>query len=194
MSQPPMPAQPQRPPEERKSSLLWWVLGLLATALIVLTLGGLLVVRYLARNVEVIQSSDRVEVRSPIGNVNVNKNAGDTTGLPEYPGAKLHEPGATVELESATEERVTILAAKYRTADQLDKVDAWYREKLGPEFEREGRGVMIKKKDIFGIEVRADDIAYVAKKDDELRIVTLRPVENGRVEISHVRIGEPSAH
>ncbi len=198
MSQPPIPGQslppqPRRLPEEHKSNLLWWVLGLLATALVVLTLGGLLVVRYMARNIEVIQSGDRVEVRSPVGNMAVNKNAGDPTGLPEYPGARLHEPGASVELESATDERVTILAAKYRTPDAIDKVDEWYRQKLGREFEREGRGVTIRKKEIFGIEVHSDDIAYVAKKNDELRVVTLRQV-GGHVEIAHVRIGEPSAN
>lgn len=198
MSQPPMPAQnlppqPPRPAEERKSTLLWWVLGLLLTALIVLTLGGLLVVRYLARNVEVIQSGDRVEVRSPIGNINVDKNAGDPTGLPKYPGADLFEPGASVELESPAEETVVIIAAKYRTPDELQKVDDWYREKLGTDFQREGRGMMNRKKEIFGIEVRADDVAYVAEKNDELRIVTLRLVD-GKTEIAHVRIGQPAAH
>ena len=64
-------------------------------------------------------------------------------------------------------------AAKYRTVDPLATVDDWYREHLGAEFIREGPGVMNRKKDIFGVEVKSSDIAFISDANDMLRVVVL---------------------
>ena len=174
---------------ERKSHLLLWIFGLLAAGVLILSLGGLIAARFLARNIEVIQTGNRVEVRTPVGSIRADKSSGDETGLPSYPGATLAEPAGTVELTAPDEENVAITAAKYRTDDPVEKVDAWYREKLGPEFEREGAGVMRRKKDIFGIQVRSDDVAFISEKDDYVLIVAIQK-KFSRVEIAHVRIGK----
>jgi len=177
---------------QKQSNLLWCVLGLLGAAVFVLGLAGLLVARFLLQDVQVYQTGAQVEIRTPVGELKVSKDATPRPGLPVYPGATLLEPAATVELAPHEDEAVEITAARYRTSDSLDKVDAWYREQLGPEFQREGAGVMVRKKDLFGVEVKSDDIAFVSEKNDLLRIVVLQKKVT-TVEIALVRIGKQEA-
>jgi len=161
------------PPPEKKSGLVWWFLGLMVAAIAILGLGGLLAARFLSQNVQVIRTGDQVEVRTPAGGVKVARGANVDPGLPVYPGATLTEPGATIELTAPDDESFFVTAARYRTPDPIEKVDDWYREKLGPDFEREGPGTMKRKKDIFGINVKSSDIAYISEKEDALRVVAI---------------------
>lgn len=180
------PSPPAQAP--RKSNLLWWILGLFGVGVVILGVGSLLALRFLAGNVEVIQSGDKVEVRTPIGQFSAAKGK-DETGLPQYPGATQSERGATVTVESPDSEQVVIVAAKYRSSDSVDKIDEWYREKLGPDFQRDGSGVTNHKRKIFGTTVKLEDIAYVSEKDDIVRIVVIDRKLSG-AEIALVRIGK----
>lgn len=188
-SQPPQ-SGPDAPP--KKASFILWLLGLLGIGVAVLAVGGILVAMYVARNVQVQQSGDRVEVQTPIGSLKVDKSAETDPGLPVYPGAVVNEPGATVELGTETDEVLTVVAAKYRTSDPISKVDEWYQEKLGAEFKREGAGVMIRKKEIVGIQVNSGDIAFVAEDKDSMRVVVLER-RGIHTEIGMARIGRPEA-
>ncbi len=182
----PEPAKP-----ERSSSLLWWVLGLLVTGIVVLGAGTIIAWRILAPQVEVIRTSSGVEVKTPVGDLKA-KREGDDTGLPKYPGAELTEPGATVEIESPAEDSVAITVAKYRTNDAIDKVDGWYRERLGPEFERESTGKMERKRAIYGTEVSADDVAFLQDREQQVLAVILKR-KGLATEIVLLRAGEPEA-
>ena len=173
---------------EKKASLLAWVLGLLGAGIVILGLGAFLAVRFLAREVQVIHTGDTVTVRTPAGEVKVTK-GGDDTGLPEYPGARLTEPGATVGIEAPNGEEASVIVAKYRTDDPLDQVDAWYKERLGPDFDREGPGKMDRKKTIFGTEIRSTDIAYLDDKEEIKKVVALRRSGAG-TEIILIRIAQ----
>ena len=190
MSTSPVPAPAQGPPEhEKKSNLLWWLLGLLAIGIAVLGLGGVLIASYVLRNVRVQQSGSRVEIQTPVGEVKVSKDVAANPGLPVYPGATVAEAGATVEIGAPAEETVSIVAARYRTADPLPKVDDWYREQLGADFKREGPGVMVRKKDITGLQVKSSDVAFISEKDDLVRVVALER-KGIYTEIALARIGK----
>ena len=177
--------------EPRKSSLLWWALGLLVAGIAILGVGTYAVYRIIAPEVEVIRTAGGVEVRTPVGDLKA-KREGDETGLPKYPAAEITEPGATVEVESPAEESVSITVAKYETKDPLDKVDAWYKERLGPEFEREGPGKMERKRVIYGTDVSAADVAFFQDRENLLQAVVLR-IKGQRTEIVLLRAGEPPA-
>lgn len=176
------------PIPEKQGTLLWWFLGLLVAGVLILGVGGLLITRYVLRSVEVVRTGEQVEVRTPVGDLRVEKSATPDLGLPTYPGATLAEPAATVELTPPDEEPLEITAARYRTPAAIEEVDAWYREKLGPEFEREGPGVMEKKRKIFGIEIKSDDVVFLSERDGVLRVVALQK-KGFQVEIALVRIG-----
>jgi len=171
MSATPAPPQPPAPPRSR--SLLWWIIGLLVAAVVILGLGAAMIAFYLAR-VEVVRTGpESVEVRTPFGSMRAEKGQADT-GLPDYPGARVTETPATVEITGPSDDGFMVTAGKYRTPDSLPAVDQWYREHLPDSFEREPAGVMVRKRRLFGTEVRSDDLAYIEEKDDVIRFVVIR--------------------
>lgn len=189
MSATPAPPRPTGPAQERKSSLLLWVIGLVVAAVVILGLGGGLIAFYLARQVEVVRTGpESVEVRTPLGSIRADKGKAET-GLPEYPSARMTETPGTVEIAGPDEEGFLVTAAKYRTTDAIATVDEWYRGQLASSFEREPAGTMVRKRRIFGTEVRSDDLAYIEERDEVIRFVVIR--RQGReTEIVLARIGK----
>lgn len=189
MSTAPAPPRPTAPPPQGSRSLLWWAVGLVVAAVVILGLGSMLIAFYLARQVEVVRTGpEGVEVRTPLGSVRAEPGKADT-GLPEYPNARLTETPGTVEIGGPHEEGFLVTAAKYRTNDSLSAVDEWYRSELASSFEREPAGTMVRKRRIFGTEVRSDDLAYIEEKDDVIRFVVIRR-ERSETEIVLARIGK----
>lgn len=180
------------PTPKKQSNALLWVLGLTGAALAALIVGGLMIAGFFLKNVQVRQAGDRVEVRTAVGEVTVSKEAAPETGLPIYPGAAAVESGANIELTTPRDQKVGVVAARLHSTDPLEKVDAWYRERLGPEFEREGPGSNREKARVHGISVETNDIAFVSETDDLVRVVALRKTYAG-VEIALVRAGKHEA-
>lgn len=180
------------PAPQRKSNVLWWILGVLVAAVVLFGLGAFLAVTYVARSVKVEQSGDRVEISTPVGSLRASKDKTADPGLPVFPGATVSDTGGSVELAGPDNESVAIVASKYNTTDNIEKVDAWYAEKLGSDFKREGPGITTRKKEIVGIHVESGDIAFISEKEGLVRIVALKKRFNG-VEIGLVRIGKNEA-
>jgi len=187
------PNVPKAPPPvdalEKKSGLLVWLVGLLGIGILVLGASGIFVANYVMKSVQVRQSGGQVEVQTPVGEIKVDPDAAAATGLPVYPGATMSDPSAAVAIGSPDDEQLNVIAARFRTTDPLVKVDEWYQTKLGPEFKREGPGVMVRKKDIVGIEVKSSDVAFIAEDKDVLRVVSLER-KGIQTEIALARIGK----
>jgi hypothetical protein len=178
---------------QKSSSNIWaWVLGLVFAGVVILGAGAWFVTRYLVHTIEVNQANSSVEINTPVGTLKAAKDEKADPGLPIYPGAKLAQAGGTVELSVPGEDSVNLTAVHYRTIDPIEKVDAWYREQLSPDFKREGPGVMVRKKDINGVIVKSDDIAFISEKDDVVLVVALQKRFNG-VEIALLRAGRQEA-
>jgi len=190
MTTPVSTPQPPAPIPQRSSSLIWWIVGIVLAAVLILGLGTALIAFYFARQVEVIRSgADGVEVRTPAGTLRAGTGKQET-GLPEYPGARSTETPGTVELAGTDEDNsFMVTVAKFRTSDPLATVDEWYRERLPSSFEREAAGVMVRKRRVFGTEIRSSDIAYIEEKDGNLSFVTLRR-STTETEITLARIGK----
>ncbi len=180
---------PAKPAAEKKSTLLWWVLGLLLASILLLGLGILLVSRFMIGQLQITQSPTEVEVRTQVGEIRVSQDERPVLDLPVYPNARLVDPPATVELSPPDAESVFITTAKYRTDDQPSTVDAWYQEQLGKEFEREGPNVMLHKKEVFGVEIRSDDILFLAKEEERMRAVVIQK-KGFATEIALLHIGK----
>ena len=189
----PSPTGVSNPNPQKSSSNIWlWVLGLFAAGALILGVGALFVTRYLVHTIEVNRAGTAVEINTPVGSVKATKDESADPGLPIYTGAKLAQAGGSVELSTSDEDSVNLTAVHYRTVDPIEKVDAWYREQLSSDFKREGPGVMVHKKDIAGIVVKSNDIAYISEKDDVLLVVALQKRFNG-VEIALLRAGKQEA-
>ncbi len=179
-----------KPAAEKKSTLLWWVLGLLVASVALLGLGIFLVGQFMIRQIQITQSPTEVEVRTPVGDIRMTQDARPVLDLPVYPNARLVNAPATVELSPPDAEPVFITTAKYRTDDQPSAVDAWYQEQLGKEFEREGPHVMLHKKEVFGVEIRSDDILFLAKEEKQMRAVVIQK-KGFATDIALLHVGQP---
>ena len=185
------------PAPQKKSSALPWILGIIGGALLILVLFGFLIAGYIVKNIRVSREGREVQIQTPGGSLTVSKTDADAVGLPVYPGAEPVQSGASVQITTPVFRLKSgklsppaswSTAAHYRTKDSLDKVDAWYRERLGAEFRREvpsGRhGTLV----IQGVHVGGDGIAFVSDRGDFARVVALQPKFSG-VEIALVRAG-----
>lgn len=175
------------PTPGQKSNLLWWVLGLGAAAVVLLTVSGLLIANLFVKEIRVRGKNQQVEIRTPAGELTVSQSPASEVGLPVYPGAALVESGKNIEFSALGEDqKVGLSAVKYRTSDPLEKVTAWYQGRLGPEFKRE-TGDKEGKIRVHGVET--EGVAYVAESDDLVRVVAISKKGPG-VEIALLRIGK----
>jgi hypothetical protein len=143
--------------------------------------------------VEITESDDgqQVKISTPFGELNV-EGAEAVAGrlkLPIYPNAEPEDEGGSVRFHASLgneEGGFSAAGAGFRTDDSIEEVDAWYREQLGPEFERkEGRKVrLISHEHSWGgeVDMDIDGIGYVSETDSLVRGVVLED-KGTRVEI-----------
>jgi hypothetical protein len=169
------------------------VIALLLLALIVLV-GGIAVwtgLRFLSNavHVQVEQAGGGkkdVSIKTPLGSLEVNQGVNEASlGLPIYPGAtaiKEHD-SATVNIDIADQAKVRILAGKFETPDSVDKVIAFYHDRLGDQVTR------YKEKDEEGKTV------FEIKHDKQDKVVALKS-SGGKTVIELVRVseGKPEAN
>ncbi len=184
----PSPSAVPPPSPASQNTAIWWVLGILGGGVVILALCGLVFTAYVARQVRVKEAGKKVEISTPVGQIQVNKEGSHDTGLPIYPGAKtLESDGANIEITPAEGARVGLAAAKYLTSDPLDKVTAWYSQRLGPDFSREAPGRSTHC--IQGVDASNADVAFISDNGDLVRVVSLKKRSDG-VEIGLVRVGK----
>jgi hypothetical protein len=135
--QPPRPPAPPQPPSNRRNYV---VIALLVLALIVVAGGigvwvGLHVLSNAVRvNVEQDAGKKGVSIKTPLGSLEVNHELDEADlGLPIYPGAtRLTDHGsANVNINIGDEAKVRVVAGKFETPDSLEKVQAFYHDRLG---------------------------------------------------------------
>jgi hypothetical protein len=169
------------------------VIALLLLALLVLV-GGIAVwagLHFLssAVHVHVEQAGggkEDVSIKTPLGSLEVKQEVNEASlGLPIYPGAtriKEHD-AATVNIDIADQAKVRILAGKFETPDSVDKVIAFYHDRLGDQVTR------YKEKDEEGKTV------FEIKHDKQDKVVALKS-DGGKTVIELVRVseGKPEAN
>jgi len=186
--QPPRPPAPPQPPGSRSNVV---VIALLFLALIFLVGGiGLLVgLRFLSNAVHVHVAQEdggkkEVSIKTPLGSLEVNKDIDEASlGLPIYPGAtRIKEHGsATVNIDIADVENVRVLAGKFETPDSVDKVIAFYHDRLGDqvtkyrETDKEG-------KTVFEIKQDKQDKVVSLKSSGDKTVIELVRVSEGQAE------------
>ena len=186
--QPPRPPVPPQPAGSRSHIVLIVVLVL---ALIVL-IGGVAVVgglRFLssAVHVQTAQGGNgekEIFIRTPLGSLEVNHSVDEASlGLPIYPGAtriKDHD-SATVNFRIAEDTRIRVLAGKFQTPDSVDKVCAFYRDRLGDQVtkytEKTAEG-----KTVFEIKHDKQQRVVALKSEGDQTVIELVRVSEGREE------------
>lgn len=175
-------------PQQKNNQVIWWIVGIIGGGIALLVVLGLVVAGVVMRHVNVKEKGDKVEIETPVGSIRVNSDDAHATGLPIYPGAiRVKSEGTSVELSSKDGQALGVGVEKYTTPDNLDKVSAWYVQKLGSAYRREkpGHG----NHHVHGMDSDNADIVYVNDSGDGARVVALTAKPPG-VEISLVRAGK----
>ncbi|MGB0034042.1 MAG: hypothetical protein WBP79_01040 [Candidatus Acidiferrales bacterium] len=176
-------------PPKGGNNALWWILGIVAGGIVVLVFLGLLLAGVMIRHINVSESGNKVAIETPVGAIKVNTGDAHTTGLPVYPGATAKDDQNTNVEISAADAAVGIATEEYQSKDSIDKVQEWYRKRLGPDFRLESSND--KSNDSWKITTHAGehDIAFVNDRGDGARVVALEKSFAG-TKIKLVRVGK----
>ncbi len=180
------------PTPAKKSHLLWWILGVAGALLVLFVVGGAFVAGLVFQNIRVHKSGQEVQVSTPVGELKVGETAARDAGLPIYPGAARAESGKNVELSLPADQRVGLVVVQYHSSDPLDKVEAWYRTRLSPDFKREESSSRHVKVTAKGVDLGENEVAFVADHDDLVRVVALGK-RGDATQITLVRVGAQEA-
>jgi hypothetical protein len=137
---PQSPRPPAAPPPPRTGSHLLAISLLVLALIIVVSIMTVVIgLRFLARGVKVNVADagagkKEVSIKTPVGSLEVNQDVNEARlGLPIYPGAERakDQGSANVNISIGDEEGVRVVAAKFQTADALEKVRDFYKQRLG---------------------------------------------------------------
>lgn len=179
--QPPRPPVAPLPPRTG-SHIVAIVLLTLAVIVLVAGLAVLAGLRFLSRSVQVhveegAGGKKEIAIKTPVGSLDIQGEVNEARlGLPLYPGAtRVKKEGATINIDLPGEESVRVVAGAFETPDQLEKVKAFYKQRLGSEVtkftERNQEG-----KTVFEIKRRSEE-----------KVVALRSTGGGtRIELARV--------
>jgi len=185
MSISPEPPRPPAPPQPPRSGSNAVAIALLVLALIVLV-SGIAVwtgIRFLSHSLRV-QVEERegrnkdVSINTPVGSIEVHQEVDQNSlSLPIYPGATRvkDKDSAGVNLGFAGEAGVHFLVAKFETSDPLEKVKAFYKERLGSEVTK------------FTDQGLSGETTFEIKTHNMVKVVALEGA-GGRTRIQLVRI------
>ncbi len=186
----PRPPIPPRPPRtgSRVVAIVLLVLGMIVLVCGLAVWTGL---KYLSRHVQVEVAGrhdgrNDVSVNTPIGSLEVRSNVRDgDLDLPLYPGAtRVTDKDATsVNLDFGDEANVRVRAAKYETADPLEKVKAFYKRNLGTSVTK------------FVDKDEEGTASFEIKTDRQEKIVELkREGDKTTIELVHVSHGKKESN
>lgn len=181
------------PPRSSNTNIGVWIACGVGVMLLFSLLIGLAIMRMglsFARNVSISTSGKSVEISTPSGKIAVNAGVPADIGLPIYPGASAsaEDGSGSVEFVNKDFQRSGMSVSKYFVSDSLEKVDAWYRQALGSDFERQGPGPKTMVVHGIVVEIEAGDIAYISDTGS-VAMVALKPV-GSRVEIDLAKFGK----
>jgi hypothetical protein len=188
-----MSSPPAAPP--KPNNAIWWILTVLGGVVVLLVIAGLTAADLIIRHVNVRNSSQRVEIQTPVGDLQANRDGTDATGLPVYPGAAkgtdddIAEGSADVSLG---DEGLGIAAESYDSADSLDAVKTWYRSRLGPSFRLEAAKDERRILNRANFDMGDQDWAFVEDRTDATGLVALRRADN-HVQITLLTVGKREA-
>jgi hypothetical protein len=172
-------------------SLMWMMIGLFA-GLAVLLASGLFVASKVVRSMGLAAATAKETLRTPGGSFRLEKETEVGPGLPVYPRSSLVVPDDAEAATAIKQAQNGIQTSVYHTTDVRSFVDEWYSKHLSPEFTRRDAGEKPVPEFFSDTRVSENDIAFVAERDQMVRIVALS-VDSGGTKISLIRFSKSAA-
>ena len=171
-------------------SLMWMMIGLFI-GLAMLLAGGLFLASRVVRSMGLSAASARDTVRTKGGSFRLEKETDVGPGLPVYPRSSLVVPDDDSAAAAIKQAQNGIQTSTYHTTDTRDFVDEWYSKHLSPEFTRRDAGDKQVPAILSDARVSDSDIAFVAEREQMVRIVALS-LDSGGTKISLIRFSKAS--
>jgi hypothetical protein len=171
-------------------SLLWMMISFFAGVSVLLG-GGIFLASRISKVAGISASMSKDTRRSPGGSFRLEKESAVGPGLPLYPHASLIVPdenGAGAAIQDA---KKGVEEVNYHSNDTRDTVDGWYAKHLGAEFQRHDAGEKPLPEVFQNVRVSDSDIAFVAERGQQVRIVTLS-LDAAGTKIALIRLDKPS--
>jgi len=162
----------------QSKSLMWMMVGFFA-GIAVLVGGGFLLVNRVVRSAGLSAASNQNTVHTATGSFRLQKRDQVGPGMPVYPRASLELPEASSAGTVMKEAQNGMYVASYHTPDAREFVDNWYKEHLSPEFTRRDAATKPIPEIFKTANVADSDIAFVAERGTQTRIVALSMDEYG---------------
>ena len=171
-------------------SLMWMMIGLFI-GLAVLLAGGLFLASRVVRSMGLSAASARDTVRTKGGSFRLERETEVGPGLPVYPRSSLVVPDDDAAGTAIKQAQNGIQTSTYHTTDTREFVDEWYSKHLSPEFTRRDAGDKPVPAIFNDARVSDSDIAFVAEREQMVRIVALS-LDSGGTKISLIRFSKSS--
>jgi len=166
-----------------------WMMVALFAGLAILLAGGLFVASKVVRSMGLAAANARETLRTPGGSFRLEKETEIGPGLPVYPRSSLVVPDDEAAVSAVRQARSGIETSTYHTTDTRDFVDGWYSKHLSPEFTRRDAGDKPVPAIFSDVRVSDSDIAFVAEREQMVRIVALS-LDAGGTKISLIRFSK----
>lgn len=174
-------------------SLLWMTIGLFA-GMGVLLIGGFFTAKRVLSSMSLgAMATSRDNMAMPHGRLRLENQNQVGPGLPVYPNSSLELPDNQSASAGIRDARQGIEIAKYHSPDLRDAVESWYREHLGTEFLRHGAEEQPGPPEFKQAHVTDSDVAFVAQRGEQIRIVALSQDDNGTtISLVSINKAEPA--
>jgi hypothetical protein len=159
--------------ESSSSKSLMWMMIAVLVGLGALLGGGLFLANKMVRSIGLAAATSKDTIRTPAGSFRVEKQNEVGPGLPVYPSAALVLPTDKAAAQAMQERSEGISSVTYQTRDTRNSVDEWYAKHLGAEFSRHDSGEKPLPEVFHDAHVSDSDIAFVAERGKQVRIVAL---------------------
>jgi hypothetical protein len=153
-------------------SLMWMMMAVLG-GLGIMLIGGLFLANKRVRSVGLSAAISRDTVHTPKGSFRYERQAEVGPSMPVYPTAALVLPSDKAASEAIKESQQGIRSVTYQTHDTRDAVDVWYSKHLSAEYSRHDAGEKPLPEVFHEGRVADSDIAFVAERGKQVRIVAL---------------------
>jgi hypothetical protein len=176
-------------------SLLWMMLALFA-GFGVMLMGGLFLANRLARTMGLAAATGtRDTVRTPIGAFRMEKEDQVGPGLPVYPRSSLELPGDDTTGKALANAKNGVMIVAYHTDDTREFVEDWYLKHLSAEFSRHEGSEKALPEAFREVPIATDAIAFLAERNDNVRVVTLSPESTGtKISLIQMRVQAPATN
>jgi hypothetical protein len=177
------PGLPLRSPEAVRQDTrkaIYVVLAVAASLVAVMIVAGLFVAAFVFHHVGIHSSGKNVEISTPAGSVSVSGGIADT-GLPVYPGAtaRADNQSAKVEFRDEDGKHAGLAVSHVYTPNSIEKVEAWYREKLPPGFEEKSGGDETGGHHHKGMDVAGAEFTFEIEHGNGADVVALKRAGSG---------------